>query len=558
VCWSDDEAFYIPVAHQNAGDEQVSGEEFIRATRSIWESDRILKVGQNLKYDLQIFSGHGVEVQGVAFDTMIAAYLHNPDRGSYNLTTLSEEYLGTDRLVGGRVIEFEEVLGEASDFSGVTIAEATRYACQDAHYAWLLEGVLAKGLEKEELLAVFRELEMPLVPVLARMERRGILLDCEFLAKMSIEFAAIIEDLRVKIFKLADGEFNLNSPKQLSTILFEKLGLSTKGLKRTKTGISTDSGVLEKLAPLHPLPELLLRYRAVFKLKSTYVDALPAQVSAHTGRLHTRFNQASTGTGRLSSSDPNLQNIPIQSPEGARIREAFIVEPGWTLISADYSQIELRLLAHLTGDEGLQAAFKADLDIHAQTARELLELGSSDKVSAEQRRIGKTMNFGIIYGMSGYRLARELGISIDDADRYIESYFRRFPKVQTFFHELEEQAIGKGFVRTILGRKRILSEIDRTGRDKGFAARVAVNAPIQGSAADVIKLAMVAIDRLIRERSLEMRLLLQIHDELVLECKQVILTEAIQLVREQMEGVLTLSVPLKVDVGSGGNWHVAH
>ncbi len=558
VCWSESEAFYIPLGHVAPERVQLTQDEFVGATKQIWEDPKIEKVGQNLKYDIQVLAGVELEVKGAAFDTMLAAYLLNPDRGSFNLTVLSEEHLGAARLFGGRVIEFEEVLGECETFAEVLVSPATRYACQDAHYAWLLGIELNQKLEQSGLKQVFQELEMPLVPVLAAMESRGVLLDTGFLGKMSEEFGILIEALRAQVYELAGGEFNLNSPKQLSAILFEKLAIPSKGLKRTKTGISTDSSVLERLSLIHPLPAVLLRYRMLHKLKSTYIDALPAQVSPYTGRLHTRFNQTGTGTGRLSSSDPNLQNIPIQSEEGAKIRQAFIVEDGWRLISADYSQIELRLLAHLSKDESLIRAFQEDVDIHSQTARELLGLGAQSKVSSEQRRLGKTMNFGIIYGMSGFRLARELSISVGEAERYIQSYFDRFPGVRAFFDELERQATEEGFVRTILGRKRIIADIDREGRDRGFASRVAINAPIQGSAADVIKMAMISIDRVIRERVLNMRLLLQIHDELVLECKADILEPAVLLVKEQMEGVMELLVPLKVDAGTGLNWQVAH
>lgn len=556
VCWSSDEAFYIPLGHHQSPEPQVSLEHFISATRATWEDAKTEKVGQNLKYDAQVFSQVGLHVDGIAFDTMVAAYLLNPDKGSFNLTALAEEFLGKARLTGGRVIEFEEVLGEGATFADVAVEPATRYACQDAHYAWMLSEVLGERIEREGLLPVFRDLEMPLVSVIARMELHGIRLDTQFLGLMSTEFGSLIEQLRGQIFEMAGGEFNVNSPKQLSEVLFEKLGIPSKGLKRTKTGISTDSSVLEKLSLIHPLPEVLLKYRMLHKLKSTYIDVLPAQVSPVTGRLHTRFNQTGTGTGRLSSSDPNLQNIPIQTPEGARIREAFIAAPGWTLISADYSQIELRLLAHLSNDETLIQAFRDEVDIHAQTARELLQLDG--EVSPEQRRLGKTMNFGIIYGMSGFRLARELGISVAEADQYITDYFRRFPGVRNYFDELEQQASAEGFVRTIMGRKRVISAIDQEGRDKGFAARVAINAPIQGSAADVIKKAMVDIDRLLLASAMEMRLLLQIHDELVLECKQDILEEGSRLVRAHMERVMPLRVPLKVELGSGANWHLAH
>ena len=349
----------------------------------------------------------------------------------------------------------------------------------------------------------------------------------------------------------------MNSPKQLSEILFTTLGISTQGLKRTKTGTSTDSSVLEKLSDQHPLPAEILNYRMLFKLKSTYIDALPAQVSAYTGRLHSRFNQTVTSTGRLSSSEPNLQNIPIQGYEGQRIRAAFVADQGNLLVSADYSQIELRVLAHLSGDENLIHAFEAGLDIHAKTARQILGLAEDAEIDADMRRMGKTINFGVIYGMSGFRLGRELGIPVGTANQYIENYFNQFPKVRDYFAGLERDIDTVGYVTTLFGRKRQVAGIDSTGRDQGFVRRAALNAPLQGTAADIIKLAMIALEKGFAESQLPAQMIMQIHDELVIEVREEDVNAVSAIVKEAMENVVKLKVPLKVELGYGKNWQEA-
>jgi DNA polymerase-1 len=494
---------------------------------------------------------NGIAVEGVAFDTMVAAYLLNPDSRSFNLTALAHDFLNLP------VIEYDEVTEGAENFAGVAIEAATSYACQDAHYAWLLKGILAPRIEEEGLHKVFEELEIPLVPVLARMEREGVKVDLKTLEGMSAEFAGQLKVLEQQIYSHAGGEFNINSPKQLAEIFFEKLNISTKGVKKTKTGFSTDSSVLEKLAESHPLPALILEYRSLHKLKSTYTDALAQVISPKTGRVHTRLNQTVTSTGRLSSSDPNLQNIPVQSEAGRRIRSAFIPEPGKIFIAADYSQIELRLLAHLSGDKNMIDAFNQGTDIHANTAREIMGLGAFDEVTDEVRRIGKTINFGIVYGMGAFRLSRELGIPVHQASQYITNYFSRYPRVKEYFAKLEDAAMSQGEVQTIFGRKRVISSIDTSGRDQGFAMRAAINAPLQGSAADIIKLAMVKVDDMLRASGLDAKLILQIHDELLIEAKDLGPAENEKLmksVQEAMEGVMSLSVPLKVDAGIGKSW----
>lgn len=553
-CWADEEAFYVPLAHEGASEceRQMDRAVFLESVKPLLENPAIAKCGQNLKYDVQVLAQVGITVRGITFDSMLAAYVLNPDRGSYNLTTLANEYLART------VIEFDEVVGGGASFAEVGIEAATRYACQDAHFVWLLKCVLTKSLEESELLTVFREIEMPLLPVLAHIELSGIKLDVEVLRAMSGEFEADLVKTESQIYELCGCEFNINSPKQLADVLFNKLGISSKGLKRTKTGTSTDSSVLEKLSHQHPVPERILHHRFLHKLKSTYLDSLPTYVSRRTGRLHTRLNQTGTSTGRLSSSEPNLQNIPIQTPEGRKIRSAFVAESGNLLLSADYSQIELRILAHLSDDKALIQAFRQGDDIHAATAREVLGLGVFDKITPEQRRVGKTINFGIVYGMSGFRLARDLEIPVSLGNQYIEEYFKRYPGVKSFMENLEREATEKGFVATMFGRKRTIAAIDTSERDRGFVMRAAMNAPIQGSAADLIKFAMVRIaHRLEREKS-PAKMILQVHDELLFEVGRNLAPVVAALVKQEMEHAAELKVPLLVEVGSGGTWDEAH
>jgi DNA polymerase-1 len=552
-CWHDTTAYYIPVGHTN-GEGQVSWNTFVENTERHFANPHVAKCGQNLKYDTSILELNGIHVEGLAFDTMVAAYLLNPDSRSFNLTALAEEFL---RLP---VIEYDEVTDGAENFAGVAIESATTYACQDAHYAWLLKGILAPRIQEGGLTKVFDELEMPLVPVLAAMEREGVKVDLKTLQDMSAEFATQLAELEKQIYAHAGQEFNINSPKQLAEIFFNKLAIATKGVKKTKTGFSTDSSVLEKLAEVHPLPAIILEYRSLHKLKSTYTDALAQVINPKTGRVHTRLNQTVTSTGRLSSSDPNLQNIPVQSEAGRRIRSAFIPEPGKFFIAADYSQIELRLLAHMSGDKNMIAAFNEGTDIHANTAREIMGLGAFDEVSDEIRRIGKTINFGIVYGMGAFRLSRELGIPVHQATTYINNYFARYPRVKEYFAKIEDAAMSNGEVQTIFGRKRVISAIDTSGRDSGFAMRAAINAPLQGSAADIIKLAMIKVDAMLRSSGIDAKVILQIHDELLIEAADRGSAENEKLVKsvqEAMEGVMQLSVPLKVDAGYGKSWTVA-
>ena len=554
-CFSNDEAIYIPLGHTpeaiSEGKSQVELSRFLKAIKTILEDPSVQKIGQNLKYDIGVFARHGVEVRGVAFDTMVAAYVLNPDQSSYNLTVLANDHLKKT------VIEYDEVVGEKPSLAHITIDSVARYAGQDAYLAWMLEGVLRPRIESEGLTKVFSEIEMPLVPVLSIMEQKGVKLDTELLAKMSVEIGGKLLELHNTIVTLAGGEFNLNSPKQLSEVLFTKLGISTKGLKKTKTGISTDSSVLEKLQREHPIAEVILLYRMLHKLKSTYIDALPSQVSTIDCRLHSRFNQTVTGTGRLSSSDPNLQNIPITTAEGRKIRGAFIAEEGSLLISADYSQIELRVLAHMCGDENLIAAFHSDSDIHSRTAREIHGLAPDVEITEQQRREGKTINFGVIYGMGAFRLSKDLGISMSVAQTYIDNYFARYPGVKKFFAQVESDVTTKGFVTTLFGRKRVIGSIDTAGRDQGFMLRAAMNAPIQGTAADIIKIAMNRVATRLKRAKAPAAMIMQIHDELVFECVDEAREIVVDLIQEEMEGVAPLKVPLKVDIGWGKNWEEA-
>lgn len=553
ICFDDNEAWFLPVA-------EFDGEldrEALDALVPMLGNERVAKYCHDSKRIVAFLRRANVVVRGIVFDAMLAAYLLQPDKNNVEPSVVAQQYLDAQSLPCGRFVPTED-LASAVERLSWGIAGTAFQGAQGAHCTWLLQGVLVPKLEAEELARVYYELEIPLAAVLAVMELTGIAIDTELLDAMSHEFEVQLEHTRKEIYAIAGTEFNINSPKQLAEILFSKLALPTKGVKRTKTGISTDSSVLEKLSVVHPLPAHLLHYRFLHKLKSTYIDALPSQISPITGRLHTRFNQAVTGTGRLSSSEPNLQNIPIQSAEGARIRAAFVASPGWQLISADYSQIELRVLAHLSEDPNLIDAFRQELDIHARTARELLRIPAGREVSASERRLGKTMNFGIIYGMGPFRLARELGISLPEANEYIHRYFAHFSGVRSFFDALEHQARRDGFVRTLMGRKRVLESIDTSGRDQGFLTRAAVNAPIQGSAADIIKLAMVAIATQLVAQCPQVRMLLQIHDELVFECQDAQLAQATALIRATMENVLPLRIPLKVDIGSGANWQVAH
>ena len=551
-CFEAETAYYLPLGHSKNKEEQVDINLALQSLKPIFESSETKKIGQNLKYDIGVLAKYDIEVLGVDFDSMIASYLLNPDKGSYNLTSLAQKYLALD------CIEFEEVTDGSGNFSEVDFKKATEYAGQDAHFAYLLKEKLYPILEKEDLLGVFNDIEMPLVSVLSKIERNGIKIDTPFLSEMSKSLDEKLKKFEIEIEELAGEKFNQNSPKQLAHILFEKLQIPTKGLKKTKTGISTDAGTLDKLAHLHPLPKKILEYRELYKIKSTYVDALPNYISPISNRLHSNLNQTITATGRLSSSNPNLQNIPIQGEEGRKVRQAFIAENDKTLITADYSQIELRILAHLSQDKNLIKAFQDNQDIHIKTTREILGIPDAYQVNENERRIGKTMNFGIIYGMSGFRLAKTLEIPVKVAIKYIEDYFDFYSGVREYFSKLEESFSSNGYVKTIFGRKRYLDSIDIEGRDKGFLIRAGLNAPIQGSSADIIKLAMIKIHNRIKKEMPDLKMILQIHDELLFEVPKNLANQASEIIKYEMENVFVLDVPLKVSIADGKNWGEIH
>ena len=547
-------AFYIPVGHDYKGaPDQLSREEVLGVLRPLLEDPGVKKYGQNIKYDYILLANSGVRLQGIGGDNMIASYLLNPSRHRHRLEELAREYL--DR----QVITYSEVAGsgaKAIPFNRVEVEKACRYSCEDADLTLLLANLLMPKVEDDGFAELFHGVEIPLIEVLAAMEMNGVKLDLPLLEVLSREFEKQMEKSSAEVFELAGESFNINSPQQLGKVLFEKLKLP--GGKRTKTGYSTDVEVLNELSKDFPLPAKVLEYRSLSKLKSTYVDALPQMVHPKTGRVHTSFNQTVTATGRLSSSDPNLQNIPIRSPEGRRIREAFIPEEGCWILSADYSQIELRVLAHLSQDPLLLATFRQDQDVHAATAGEIFRV-PPDQVNPEMRRLAKVINFGIIYGMSAFGLAKELGIQPAVAQAYIVNYFQKYHGVRDYIDRSLEAARERGFVSTLLNRRRYLPDIKSPNRSvRQFAERIAVNAPIQGTAADLIKVAMIRIHRRLLQEMSKSKLILQIHDELVFEVSEPELETIKSLVKEEMEGVMKLEIPLKVEIGTGRNWAEAH
>lgn len=544
-------AWYLPVGHNTLdADPQLTREEVLAALRALLEDPTLSMIGQNTKYDAMVLAQSQLWPRNFGGDTMIASYLLDPNK-RHNLNDLAWEHLQY------RMVTYESVTeGGKKNFAEVSVADATRYSGEDADITLRLAHQLFPRVQAEDMGALFTDIELPLALVLAKMELTGIRIDTQFLASLSTEFGEHRRRLEKEIYEAAGEEFNLASPKQLQVILFDKLGLP-RG-KKTATGSSTDSSVLEALAEQYPLPAKILEYRGFTKLQSTYVDALPKLVQAKTGRVHTSFNQTVTATGRLSSSNPNLQNIPIRSEEGRRIREAFLPEPGQILLSADYSQIELRLLAHLSEDPVLMESFQQNQDVHARTASELFAVPIPD-VSADQRRQAKTINFGIIYGMGALRLARSLGIPTKTAQTYITQYFARYGRIKSYMDGIVTEGRERGYVTTLLGRRRYVPELRSFNQQLASAAeRAAINTPIQGTAADLIKMAMVAIDRRLTQEQLQTRMLLQVHDELLFEVPEPELERVKSLVREVMEGVMSLRVPLRVDIGTGRNWAEAH
>ncbi|MCK9648106.1 DNA polymerase I [Haemophilus influenzae] len=525
----------------------------LSAIKPILENPNIHKIGQNIKFDESIFARHGIELQGVEFDTMLLSYTLN-STGRHNMDDLAKRYLGHE------TIEFESIAGKGKGqltFNQIPLEQATEYAAEDADVTMKLQQALWLKLQQEPtLVELYKTMELPLLHVLSRMERTGVLIDSNALFMQSNEIATRLTALEEQAYELAGQPFNLASTKQLQEILFDKLGLPI--LQKTPKGApSTNEEVLEELAYSHELPKILVEHRGLSKLKSTYTDKLPQMVNSQTGRVHTSYHQAVTATGRLSSSDPNLQNIPIRNEEGRRIRQAFIAREGYSIVAADYSQIELRIMAHLSGDQGLINAFSQGKDIHRSTAAEIFGV-SLDEVTSEQRRNAKAINFGLIYGMSAFGLSRQLGISRPDAQKYMDLYFQRYPSVQQFMTDIREKAKAQGYVETLFGRRLYLPDINSSNamRRKG-AERVAINAPMQGTAADIIKRAMIKLDEVIcHDPDIEM--IMQVHDELVFEVRSEKVEFFREQIKQQMEDAAELVVPLIVEVGVGQNWDEAH
>jgi DNA polymerase-1 len=549
------EACYVPVAHRYAGaPEQLDWPTVRERLRPVLEDAAIAKLGQHGKYDRHVLRRHGIAVAGYAHDTMLESYvLHSTAR--HDLDSLARQWLGLD------TIRYEDVAGKGAKqigFDAVALDRATEYAAEDADVTLRLHRTLWPRLEAEpRLAAVYREIEMPLVPVLERMEAKGIRVDGDELRRQSVELRREMARLTERAHALAGHAFSLDSPKQLQQVLFDELGLESR--LRTPTGQpSTNEEALEELRDAHELPGVVLEYRSLAKLVGTYTEKLPAMIHPDTGRVHTSFHQAVAATGRLSSSDPNLQNIPIRTEAGRRIRRAFIAEDGHLLLAADYSQIELRIMAHLSGDPGLLAAFRDGLDVHRATAAEVFG-GTPATVSAEQRRAAKAINFGLMYGMGPHGLARQLGIGRAEAQAYIDTYFRRYPGVRDFMQAMREQARRQGYVETLFGRRLHLDDIRaRSQAARAGAERAAINAPMQGTAADIVKRAMIAVDQWLQAQRLPAALVLQVHDELVVEVARGAADEVSRGLVERMQGAARLDVPLIVEVGQGPNWDEAH
>nr|WP_314976589.1 DNA polymerase I [uncultured Haemophilus sp.] len=548
------EAAYLPLQLDYLGaPKTLEKTTALTLLKPILENPTIQKVGQNFKYDLTIFARNGIDVQGVAFDTMLESYVLN-STGRHNMDDLAKRYLGH------QTISFEEIAGKGKNqltFNQIPLEQAAEYAAEDADVTMKLQQVLWEKLSKEPSLEkLFKEMELPLLGVLSRMERRGVLIDSDALFLQSNEIANRLSELEEQAYVLAGQPFNLASTKQLQEILFDKLGLPV--IQKTPKGApSTNEEVLEELAFSHELPKVLVEHRGLSKLKSTYTDKLPQMVNPQTGRVHTSYHQAVTATGRLSSSDPNLQNIPIRNEEGSRIRQAFIAREGFTVVAADYSQIELRIMAHLSQDQGLINAFTQGKDIHRSTAAEIFGV-ALDEVTSEQRRNAKAINFGLIYGMSAFGLSRQLGIGRADAQSYMDLYFKRYPGVQTFMHDIREKAKAQGYVETLFGRRLYLPDINSSnGMRRKAAERVAINAPMQGTAADIIKRAMIQLDQKLQNDP-DIAMIMQVHDELVFEVRSEKVAFYSDLIKTQMESAADLVVPLIVEVGQGNNWDEAH
>lgn len=556
-CAEPGKAAYLPLAHSYAGvPEQLPFEETLARLKPLLENPEQKKVGQNLKYDAIVLAHHGIELQGISYDTMLESYVTEAGITRHDMDTLALRHLDHQNIA------FKDIAGSGRKqltFDQIDLSQAAPYAAEDADITLRLHRELYPGIERIPALhRLLTEIEMPLLPVLARTETNGVLLDAQLLGEQSLELGHKLDEIEQACHQAADEVFNIASPKQIQAILFDKLGLPV--LKKTPGGQpSTAESVLQDLANQgHALPRLILEHRSLSKLKSTYTDKLPRLINPTTGRVHTSYHQAVAATGRLSSSDPNLQNIPIRSEEGRRIREAFIAAPGYRLLAADYSQIELRLMAHLSEDTRLVKAFQEGRDVHSATAAEVFGV-EVDAVSSEQRRRAKAINFGLIYGMSAFGLANQLGIERDEAEQYISLYFNRYPGVKRYMEAMRKLAAEQGYVETLYGRRLYLPEINsRNFNRRQYAERTAINAPMQGSAADLIKLAMIEVDRWLQAEAPDTRLILQVHDELVLEVPEEQLSRVESKTVELMTGVAELRIPLVVDTGSGNNWREAH
>ena len=550
------EAAYVPLSHDYPGaPAQLAREHVLAHLKPLLEDAARPKLGHHLKFDCHILANYGIALAGQRYDSMLESYVLNSVATRHDMDSATAKYLGMETL------RFEDVCGKGAKqitFNQVDVARATEYAAEDSDVTLRLHQALWPQIEAiPSLKTLYETIEQPLVPVLFRMERTGVLVDRELLKRQSAELAARMLELQSQAHAAAGGPFNVDSPKQLQEILFGKLAIPV--IRKTPTGQpSTAEDVLEELAASYDLPKLILDYRGVAKLKSTYTDKLPEQIDPHTGRIHTSYHQAVAATGRLSSTDPNLQNIPIRTPEGRRIRQAFIAPPGCSLIAADYSQIELRIMAHLSGDKGLLDAFAEDRDVHQATAAEVFS-APLDAVSPEQRRSAKAINFGLIYGMSAFGLARQLGIGRGEAQKYVDLYFERYPGVKRYMDETKQRARDAGFVETLFGRRLYLPDIQsRNQALRQYAERSAINAPMQGSAADIIKRAMIAVDAWLQTSGLPARLIMQVHDELILEVADSAADSVASQLRRLMSQAAELAVPLKVDIGMGPNWDVAH
>ena len=550
------EAYYIPLMHEYDGVPKQLDREYVLQKLKPWLEDKeAKKIGHNLKYDSHIFANHGIELNGTDFDSMLESYVLNSTATRHNLNAVAKRYLNLDTT------SYEDVAGKGAKqigFNQVNLEDAIHYAAEDADVSFQLHQTLhPKLMEINSLAKLYTDIEAPLLKVLQTIERNGVLIDESMLQKQSDQFAITLKELESKAYSLAGAEFNLNSPKQLQEILYDKLSLPI--LKKTPKGQpSTAENVLQRLAEDFPIVQTILNYRTTAKLKTTYTDKLPLMVNQDTGRVHTSYHQAVTATGRLSSSDPNLQNIPIRTAEGRRIRQAFIAPKGFQILAADYSQIELRIMAHNSQDPGLLDAFQAGLDIHQATAAEIFAV-DLQSVSAEQRRSAKAINFGLIYGMSAFGLTRQLGITRGDAQEYIELYFARYPKVKEYMDAIRNQARESGFVETVFGRRLYLPDIDsRNYQRRQYAERSAINAPMQGTAADIIKKAMIDLEQRLVAESINAKIIMQVHDELVLEVEDSSVGAVSELVTEAMGKAADLDVALKVDLGVGENWDQAH